>query len=135
VQSTQVLDSKITTQCRHETTSSSIRGANEDDIININQQIHRDIWMLKKEQGHVSSGWNKPKSSKNRAKTCMPHTRSLLQSIQSLYKAAETLRTCRINKAWGLTHINLLLQNTMQKSILHIKLTKEPSLSNSQGEQ
>jgi hypothetical protein len=45
------------------------------------------------------------------------------------------LRTCRINKAWWLTHINLFLQNTMQKSILHIRLTKEPSTSNSQGEQ
>jgi hypothetical protein len=37
------------------------------------------------------------------------------------------LRTCRINKARGLTHINLLLKNTMQKSILDIKLSKEPS--------
>jgi hypothetical protein len=45
----------------------------------------------------------------------MPRTRSLLQSIQSLYKTAEMLRTCRINKAWGMTHINLLLKNTMQK--------------------
>jgi hypothetical protein len=64
----------------------------------------------------------------------MPCTRSLFQSIQSLYKTAEMLGTCRINKAWGLTHINLLLKNTMQKSILDIKLSKEPSTSNSQGE-
>jgi hypothetical protein len=72
---------------------------------------------------------------KDRAKTCMPRTRSLLQSIQSLHKAAEMLRTCMINKAWGLMHINLLLQNSMQKGILHIKLTKGPSSSNSQREQ
>jgi hypothetical protein len=65
----------------------------------------------------------------------MPRTRSLLQAIQSLYKTTEMLRTCRINKAWGLTHINLLLKNTMQKGILDIKLSKEPSTSNSQGEQ
>jgi hypothetical protein len=32
-------------------------------------------------------------------------------------------------------HINLLLKNTMQKIILDIKLSKEPSTSNSQGEQ
>jgi hypothetical protein len=45
------------------------------------------------------------------------------------------LRMCRINKARGRMHINLLLQNSMQKSILHIKLTKWPSSSNSQRQQ
>jgi hypothetical protein len=49
VQSTQILNSKITTQRRHKTISSSIRGTDKDDIINIDQQIHRDLRTLKKE--------------------------------------------------------------------------------------
>jgi hypothetical protein len=41
------------------------------------------------------------------------------------------LRAIRINKTRRLAHVNLFLQNTMEKSILNIQLTKIPTPSNS----
>jgi hypothetical protein len=65
----------------------------------------------------------------------MPCTRRLLQPIKRLHKAAQMMRASKINKTRGLTHINLLLQYTMKKGVLNIKLAKRPPTSNSQSEQ
>jgi hypothetical protein len=63
-------------------------------------------------------------SPKNRAKACMPSKRRLFETIERLNEVTEMLRASRINKAWGLTHIDLLLQDSMQKSILNIQLAQ-----------
>jgi hypothetical protein len=41
------------------------------------------------------------------------------------------IRPSRINKARGLSHVNLLIQITMEKGILNVKLTKVPAVRES----
>ena len=74
-------------------------------------------------------------SAERGTKACMPCTRSLLEAIQCLHQAAQMIRTIRISKSRRLTHINLLLKNTMEKGILHIQLAKGPTMCDSQREQ
>jgi hypothetical protein len=50
----------------------------------------------------------------------MPCTRSLLQTIECFDKTTKMMWVSRINETWWLTHIYLLLQNTMKESILNI---------------
>jgi hypothetical protein len=58
----QVLNSKFRTQGSYETISGRSRGANKDNIININQKIHSHLWTLKNKEGCVSCRWSKTKS-------------------------------------------------------------------------
>lgn len=64
----------------------------------------------------------------------MPSTRSLFETIKCFHQATEVLRMVRINKPRGLTHVNLLLKNTMQKRIRNIQLTKGPTSCDSKGQ-
>jgi hypothetical protein len=65
-------------------------------------------------------------------KTSMPCTRSLFKTINSLDQATEIFRMSRINKPKRLPHINFLLKYSMKEIILNIKLTEQPTSSNSQ---
>jgi hypothetical protein len=57
------------------------------------------------------------------AEASIPGTGCLLESIQSLVKFANERRMIRISIARWLSHINFFLKNTMQESILYIKLS------------
>jgi hypothetical protein len=65
----------------------------------------------------------------------MPSARSLLKAVESLHQATEMSRPVWISKARRLAHINLLIKDTMQKSVLHIQLAKRPTTRNSQREE
>jgi hypothetical protein len=60
----------------------------------------------------------------------MPSTGGLFQTIECFHQATEMLRATRVNKTRRLTHVNLFLQNTMEKSILNIRLMKILAPSN-----
>jgi hypothetical protein len=65
----------------------------------------------------------------------MPGTRSLLETIQGLHEATQMIRTIWISKSRRLTHIYLLIKNTMEESILNIQLTKRPTAGDNHRKQ
>uniref|UniRef100_A0A8R7PPE5 Uncharacterized protein n=1 Tax=Triticum urartu TaxID=4572 RepID=A0A8R7PPE5_TRIUA len=134
MQSPKILNSKLSTKRGHQPICSSSRRTNKDDVINIDQNVHSHLRSLKDKQIRVRCRRHKPMSTKSSAKTCMPHTRGLLQTIKSFDKTTQMMWLSRINKTGRLTHRNLFFQNSMEKSILNVKLLKRPSSSNSQGE-
>jgi hypothetical protein len=68
---------------------------------------------LVKKQGSVSFGGNKTKLLQLGAKSRIPSSGSLLKAIKSFVKFANIVWSSRRLKTWGLSHINLLFQNTM----------------------
>ena len=67
-------------------------------------------------------------------KTLVPGARGLLQTIQRALQQANMIRTYRINKTRRLLAVNRLLQMTMEKSILHIKLVDWPGSRSSDAD-
>jgi hypothetical protein len=90
--------------------------------------------MTKHEHGRISLGWNKSMITKSSTKACMPCARGLLEAIKRLDHVTWMIRLSRVLKTGWLTHINLLLKNTMKERVLNIKLAKMPTVGDSHGE-
>jgi hypothetical protein len=94
-------------QCCHQTINRWHKGADKSNIINIHQQIHSNLRMMKQKQKHVSSGWYKPMCTKSRSE--MPCMHILFKPIQRLIETTLVLEIRPINTTWRLMHINFFL--------------------------
>jgi hypothetical protein len=64
-------------------------------------------------------------------KASMPSTGGLLHSIQGLDNMIVMIRLTRIGETKRLTQVYLLIEETIEKSILDIKLTEVPPVRKS----
>jgi hypothetical protein len=90
-QGSQVLDRELRAQVTSQPRSSSPRGANQNDVININEEEHSDLRTAKHER-RISRRRNKAISPKSSTKTSMPSMRCLLEAIESFDHATQMLR-------------------------------------------
>jgi hypothetical protein len=56
----------------------------------------------------------------------VPHTRSLLETVEGLVKMADVIRAAGINKPWGLLIVDNFIKSTVEEGILDIKLANRP---------
>ena len=80
----------------------------------------------KDEHGGVILTTNKAICEQKATKMMKPSSRDLFESINSIYNATHMMRVMRVNKTRGLTHVNLLVKDVMEKSILSFKLMDGP---------
>jgi hypothetical protein len=75
------------------------------------------------------SASEKTNNCDHRGKTLKPSPRSLLKAIKGATKVTNHTLRDRISRWW--THVNVLMQLTIKKDILHIKLRDGPLLNRS----
>jgi hypothetical protein len=97
----------------------------DDHVIHVKKEKSPTTrWHVDKESQIMSAG-GKTSSCDHRGKTLKPSPRSLLKAIKGVTKVANYALMDIIHRWW--THVNILTQLTIKKSILHIKLRDEPS--------
>jgi hypothetical protein len=119
----------------NKTTNNRMRRTHHNDVVDIDQEIHGDVRTTKHKEGGVSTRRNKAMIPKNTPKASMPGTGHLFKPIEGFDQTTEMLRMSRINKPRRLTHVDLLLKNTMEESILNIKLPNMPTTCDRKREQ
>jgi hypothetical protein len=67
---------------------------------------------------------NEPSSSDNRGEALKPSTRGLLEAIKRTTETTNVTIRNRVVRRW--VHVDLLMQLTVKKSILHVKLRDGP---------
>jgi hypothetical protein len=67
---------------------------------------------------------NEPSSSDNRGEALKPSTRGLLEAIKRTTETTNVTLRNRVAGRW--VHVDLLMQLTMKKNILHVKLRDGP---------
>jgi hypothetical protein len=77
------------------------------------------------------SAGGKNSSCDHRGKTLKPSPRSLLKAIKEATEVTNHTLRDRILRWWA--HVNILMQLTIKKCILHIKLKDGPLLNKSHG--
>jgi hypothetical protein len=80
VKLSKILKSKGTTELMNQASNSRVRGADYNNIINVDQQIKGNVRSPKNEQGCVSRT-GKAKTTKDRTEPSMPSAGSLFESI------------------------------------------------------
>jgi hypothetical protein len=80
-------------------------------------------------ESRIMSAGEKTSSCDHRGKTLKPSPRSLLKAIKGETKVTNHTLRDRIPRWW--THVNVLMQLTIKKDILHIKLRDGPLLNRS----
>jgi hypothetical protein len=75
-------------------------------------------------KSQIMSAGKKISSSDHRGKTLKPSVRSLLKAIKGATKVTNYTLKDRIPRWWA--HVNILMQLTIKKIILHIKLRDGP---------
>ncbi|KAF5959216.1 hypothetical protein HYC85_000425 [Camellia sinensis] len=88
---------------------------------------------LRSKQSRVRSRRMKPKLGNSSLKAIIPSTRRLLQTVQSTPKMTNLARG--MVKARGRTHVNLLSEMPIKKSILNIRLIRRPRRNSSDIDQ
>ena len=81
--------------------------------------------------GRIGRRTTEPLGKKKTDKFMKPSTGSLLEAINSFLELANMGRKVRVNKPRWLTHINLLSEITMKKSVFNIQLSYRPSKNKS----
>jgi hypothetical protein len=82
-------------------------------------------------ESRIISADGKTSSCDHRGKTLKPSPRRLLKAIKGATKVTNHALRDRIPRWW--THLNILMQLTIKKDILHIKLRDGPSPNRSHG--
>jgi hypothetical protein len=80
-------------------------------------------------ESRIMSASEKTNSCDHRGKTLKPSPRSLLKAIKGETKVTNHTLRDKIPRWW--THVNVLMQLTIKKDILHIKLRDGPLLNRS----
>jgi hypothetical protein len=76
-----ILKSKGTTELMNHASNSRVRGADYNNIINVDQQIKGNVRSPKNEQRCIRSRTGKTKTAKDITELSMPSTGSLFESI------------------------------------------------------
>ncbi|GMP86718.1 hypothetical protein CsSME_00039393 [Camellia sinensis var. sinensis] len=84
-------------------------------------------------QSRVGSRRIKPKLGNNSLKAIIPSTKRLFQTMKSTSKITNLPKG--VEKAKGRTHVDLLSEMTVKKSILNVHLIEKPMLSSSNKNQ
>jgi hypothetical protein len=82
-------------------------------------------------KSRIMSAAKKTSSCDHRGKTLKSSLRSLLKAIKGAMMMKNHALRDRIPRWW--THVNILMQLTIKKCILHIKLRDGPALNRSHG--
>lgn len=61
----------------------------------------------------------------------IPSSRSMFKSIKSCLELADMGWIFRINKPWGLRHVDVFNKVTMQKGMVKVKLAERPPMKQS----
>jgi hypothetical protein len=78
-------------------------------------------------ESRIMSADRKISNCDHRGKTIKPRSRSLLKAIEGATKVTNHALRNRIPRWWA--HVNILMQLTIKKDILHIQLRDGPSLN------
>jgi hypothetical protein len=81
VKLSKILKSKGTIELMNQASNSRVRGADYNNIINVDQQIKGNVKSPKNEERCVSSRTGKTEATKDRIEPSMPSTGSLFESI------------------------------------------------------
>lgn len=95
-------------------------GSSEDNIINIKKHVDMVRTRVICEQGAIRTTSDKTDGRKEDSKMLIPGSRDLFETIHSLTKATKIMRKSGINVSMRLFHVNLFIEDTMQKSIFDI---------------
>ena len=77
-------------------------------------------------EGRVGDGGDEAEEPEIGSKLLVPGPRSLFQAIQRALQKTNIIRASGVDEAWRLLVVHGLLQMTMKKSILHVKLVDRP---------
>jgi hypothetical protein len=95
----------------------------DDHVVYVKEKSPTTRWHMDKKSRIMSVG-EKTSNSDHRGKTLKPSARSLLKAIKGATKVANHTLRDRIPR-WR-AHVNILIQLTIKKNILHIKLRDGP---------
>jgi hypothetical protein len=101
----------------------------DDHVVHVKKEKSPTMrWHVDKES-RIMSADEKTSSYDHRGKTLKPSLRSLLNAIKGATNVTNHALRDRIPRWW--THVNILMQLTIKKCILHIKLRDRSSLNRS----
>jgi hypothetical protein len=103
----------------------------DDHVINIKQEKSPITRWHVNEESWIMSASRKTSSCDHRGKTLKWSLRSLLKAIKGTTKVTNHTLRNRIPRWW--THVNILIQITIKKGILYIKLREGPLPKRSHG--
>jgi hypothetical protein len=135
MQNTKILNRELRPNLPDQPGNSICYRVENNDIININGKIGCNIPTSKNEQERINHRRGESQGVHDRIEMSMPHTRSLLRSMQRSDKLAVVTRFIRINKTRGLSHVYLLIQETIKEGILDIEVTNMPPVRKSHRKQ
>jgi hypothetical protein len=101
-------------------------GGGEDDVVDVEEQVGNLSTSSKNEQGGVREGCHKPYPMHIVGEALVPHTRSLLESIEGLVESTDMLRPRRVDEARWLLTIDHLIKIAMEKGVLDVELMNRP---------
>jgi hypothetical protein len=96
---------------------------NDDHVVHIKEKSPITMWHVDKES-RIMCIIEKTNSCDHRGKMLKPSMRSLLKATKGATKVTNHTLRDRIPRLW--THVNILMQLTIKKCILHIKLRDGP---------
>jgi hypothetical protein len=79
------------------------------------------------EKSRIMLTGSKTNSGDNRGEVLKPSTRGLLEAIERTAETTNMAIRNRVAKRW--VHVDLLMQSTMKKSVLHVKLRDSPLMN------
>jgi hypothetical protein len=109
-------------------------GASNNDVIHIDKNKNCEAAFAIKEQGRITFGGREAQTLELLTQPRVPCTWCLFKTIESFIQFTNIPGMILADKTRRLTHIDLLIKNTMKESILHIELTKGPSSRHNNGE-
>jgi hypothetical protein len=96
----------------------------DEHIIHIEKNKSTTTGGSVNEKSKIMLASNKPSSSDNRSEALKPSTRGLLEAIERTAEKTDVAIRNIVARRW--VHVDLLLQLTVKKSILHVKLRDGP---------
>jgi hypothetical protein len=113
VEHTQILHSKLLLKSGNDAAEKWLIGGCEDNIINIEQQVHSVSSMVIDKQRCIRLGLHKPQCQQESSKPMVPRPGCLLEAIERPVEPTDHVRTGRVNKPRRLTAVNYLSEKTV----------------------
>jgi hypothetical protein len=104
----------------------------EHNVINIKEQVYRIDAAAEDKQGGVGLGLNKSQSEEVCGEPTIPSLGHLLQSVERLVEATDSVKLRGINKPHRLAALDCLRESIMQEHVLHINLVDMPGMRDGQ---